>query len=101
MKKINVEGKSTELISILDTQFKGKVNFLIIVSYDKLDRAFLNYKDRCQIETCFKAMKTSGGDIEKAHLKDIQWVENLVLFIMIAFVWYCKIGIYLHRKLSL
>ena len=46
---------------------------------------------------CFKAMKSSGFDIEKTHLKNIERIEKLILLIMIAFVWCYKTGIYLHQ----
>ncbi len=46
---------------------------------------------------CFKAMKSSGFDMEKTHLQDIQRIEKLVLLIMIAFVWCYKVGIHLHQ----
>tara|TARA_R110000868_G_C10813385_1_gene758036 strand:- start:1 stop:267 length:267 start_codon:yes stop_codon:yes gene_type:complete len=42
-------------------------------------------------------MKSSGFDIEKTHLQDIQRIEKLVLLVMVAFVWCYKIGIYLHQ----
>ena len=42
-------------------------------------------------------MKSSGIDIEKTHLQDIQRIEKLVLLIMIAFVWAYNVGIYLHK----
>jgi hypothetical protein len=50
------------------------------------------------MEMCFKAMKSSGFDIEKTHLKDIQRIEKLILLVMIAFISCYKIGIYLHQK---
>ena len=46
---------------------------------------------------CFKAMKSSGFDIENTHLKDIKRIEKLVLLIMVAFVWCYKVGIYLNQ----
>ena len=46
---------------------------------------------------CFKAMKSSGFDIEKIHLQDIQRLEKLILRVMIAFVWCYEIDIYLHQ----
>ena len=49
---------------------------------------------------CFKAMKSSGFDIQKTHLTDIHRIEKLVLLIIIAFVWCHKIGIYLHLKVK-
>lgn len=75
----------------------GKPNFLIIVSFNKPDQSQAFYKQRWQIETCFRAMKSSGFDIEKTHLQDIERIEKLILLVMIAFVWCYKIGIYLNR----
>ena len=46
---------------------------------------------------CLKAMKSSGFDLEKTHLQDIQRIEKLVLLVMMAFVWCYKVGIYLHK----
>lgn len=74
----------------------GKPDFLIIVSYNKPECAQNDYKKRWQIEMCFKAMKTSGFDIEKTHLQDIDRLEKLILLVIIAFVWCYKVGIYLH-----
>jgi hypothetical protein len=42
-------------------------------------------------------MKSSGFDIEKTHLQDIQRIDKLVLLVMLAFVWCYKVGIYLHK----
>lgn len=75
----------------------GKLEFLIIVSFNKPEKAQEQYKQRWQIEMSFRAMKSSGFDIEKTHLQDIQRIEKLVLLIMIAFVWSYKVGIYLNK----
>lgn len=74
----------------------GKQDFLIIVSFNKPEKAQHDYKKRWQIEMCFKAMKSSGFDIEKTHLQDIKRIEKLILLVMIAFVWCYVVGIYLH-----
>ena len=76
----------------------NKREYLIIVSFDKPENAQELYKQRWQIEMTFKAMKSSGFDIEKTHLQDIERLEKLVLLVMIAFVWAYKVGIYLHEK---
>ncbi len=75
---------------------KGKPEFLIIISFNKPDQAQAFYKQRWQIETCFRAMKSSGFDIEKTHLQEIDRIEKLILLVMIAFVWCYKVGIYLN-----
>lgn len=74
----------------------GKPDFLILVSFNKPDKAQMAYQQRWQIEMCFKAMKSSGFDIEKTHLQDLERIEKLVLLVMIAFVWCYKAGIYYH-----
>ena len=53
-----------------------------------------------QIETCFRAMKSSGFDIEKTPLQDLKRIEKLLLLVMIAFVWCYKVGIYLHENVK-
>ena len=75
-----------------------KQEFLIIVSFNKPEKAQETYQKRWQIEMCFKAMKSSGFDIEKTHLQDIERIEKLILLVMIAFVWCYNTGIYLHQK---
>ena len=76
---------------------KTKDEFLIIISFDRPQDAGHIYKQRWQIEMCFKSFKSSGFDIEKTHLQDIQRIEKLILLVMIAFVWCYKVGIYLHQ----
>jgi hypothetical protein len=66
------------------------------VSFNKPENAQLDYQKRWQIEMSFKAMKSSGFDIEHTHLQNIQRIEKLILLVMIAFVWCYKVGIYLH-----
>jgi len=75
----------------------GKQDFLIIVSFKAPHKAKEHYKDRWQIEMCFKAMKSSGFDIENTHLQDIKRIEKLILLVMIAFAWCYKVGIYLNQ----
>jgi len=74
--------------------------FLILVSFNKPERANEYYKQRWQIEMTFKAMKSSGFDIEKTHLQNIERIEKLVLLVMIAFVWCYIAGIYLHQNIK-
>lgn len=80
---------------------KGKgLSFLIIISFNEPDNAMVYYAQRWQIETCFKAMKSSGFNIEKTHLKDIERVEKLVLLVMIAYLWCYRVGIHLDKDVK-
>ena len=74
--------------------------FLIIVSFNKPENAEEYYKLRWQIEMTFKAMKSSGFDVEKTHLTDIDRIEKLILLVMMAFVWAYKVGIYIHQNIK-
>lgn len=47
---------------------EGKAELQIIVSYNKPEKALATYKKRWQIETCFRAMKSGGFNIEDTHL---------------------------------
>lgn len=72
----------------------GKVELQIIVSFNKPEEAVSSYKERWQIETAFKAMKTGGFNIEDTHLTDIDRIERLFAVMTIAFTWAYLVGIY-------
>ena len=78
----------------------NKGEFLIIVSFNKPEKSKKYYAQRWQIEMTFRAMKSSGFDIEKTHLQDIERVEKLILLVMIAFVWCYKVGIHIHQNIK-
>ncbi len=42
------------------------------VSFVKLAQPLLNYKERWQIETMFKAIKSRGFNLEDIHLTDLK-----------------------------
>jgi len=88
-------------LSATVTQKRGqKPELLIIISYNKNEQSLLNYRERWQIETCFKAMKSSAFDIENTHLQNLDRVEKLLCLVMIAFVWCYKVGDYLDRNVT-
>jgi hypothetical protein len=78
----------------------NKGEYLILVSFTKPEKADYYYKQRWQIEMTFRAMKSSGFDIEKTHLSDTKRIEKLVLLIMVAFVWAYKVGIHIHQNIK-
>jgi hypothetical protein len=75
---------------------QGVPELQIIVSFSKPDKAQSLYKERWQIETAFKALKTSGFNIEDTHLTDIERINKLFALVLIAFVWAYKAGIFLN-----
>lgn len=97
---VKVNGEYCYLSATLSQKRGEKPELLIIISYNKNEQSFLNYKERWQIETCFKAMKSSGFDIENTHLQDIERIEKLLCLVMIAFMWCYKVGDYLDRNVK-
>jgi len=67
----------------------------IIVSFREPNKAQALYKERWQIESAFKALKTSGFNIEDTHLSDIERVSKLLSLVLIAFAWVYRVGIFL------
>jgi len=65
----------------------GKMEFLIIVSFNTLEQAMQYYKQRWQNETLFRGLKTCSFSIEDSHVTDLKRLEKLFLSAMIAFVW--------------
>jgi hypothetical protein len=72
----------------------GQPEFQFLISFNDPSKSKDCYKKRWQIETMFKALKTSGFNIEKTHLQDIERIEKLVSLVFIAFAWCYKVGIY-------
>ena len=59
-----------------------------------------NYKQRWQIETLFRGLKSSGFNLEDTHVTDLERLEKLFSLTMIAFVWCYKIGDYLDENVK-
>jgi IS4 transposase len=62
----------------------------IIASFNKPDEAHSYYKERWQIESAFKALRTSGFNIDDTHLTDLDRVEKLFALVLVAFIWLTK-----------
>ena len=77
-----------------------KNDYLILISFHKVEKSEEIYKQRWQIETCFKAIKSTGFHIEDTHLQDRNRIEKLLLLVMIAFVWAYKIGMFLDQNIK-
>jgi hypothetical protein len=92
---VRVNGQLCYLSASKILNKKGIAEFQIIVSFNRPEDAQELYKERWQIETAFKALKTSGFNIEDTHLADVERIEKLFALVLIAFTWAYKTGIYL------
>ena len=79
---------------------EGKIEYVIIVSFNKPEKALHYYKKRWQIESLFKGLKSSGFNIEVTHVTIQDRLEKLFLLTMIAFVWCYKIGDYIDKNIQ-
>ena len=78
----------------------GKPELQIVISFNKPEDALEIYKERWQIETAFRALKTSGFNIEDTHLTEIERIEKLFALVIVAFTWAYLVGDYLHRYIK-
>jgi hypothetical protein len=93
---VSVNGQLCYLSASKVKNRQGVPELQIIVSFNKPDEAESVYKERWQIETAFKALKTSGFNIEDTHLTDIDRINKLFALVLVAFVWAYKAGIFLN-----
>lgn len=77
---------------------QGRLEYLIVASWDKAHNALDIYKQRWQIETMFRAFKTAGFNLEDTHLTDYQRLDKLLMLTAIAFHWAYNTGIYEHKN---
>lgn len=87
-------------LSGMKTVGKTGIEFVIIASFCFSYDALPKYKERWQIETLFKAFKTSGFNIEDTHLKDLDRINRMLVLVSITFVWSYLTGIYRHENLE-
>jgi len=75
----------------------GKLDYLIVASFKKDADVLARYKERWQIETMFKALKSSGFNIEDTHLTNLERISKLIAIVSVAFVWAYKVGVHKDR----
>lgn len=78
----------------------SKLDFCIIVSFNKPDQALEKYKKRWQIETLFRGLKSSGFNLEDTHVTHLERLEKLIMLVMVAFVWCYKLGDYIDSNIK-
>ncbi len=78
----------------------GNDDFLILISFSKPEESLEYYKKRWQIETLFKAFKSSGFNIESTHVTDQKRLEKLLMIVMIALVWCYKVGDFIDHNIK-
>ena len=78
----------------------GKLDYLILVSFNQHDLSMDIYKKRWQIEMMFKAFKSAGFNLENTHIKDYERLDRLIKVLVIAFIWAYNVGIHLNQNVK-
>jgi hypothetical protein len=78
---------------------ENQIEYVIVASYCYNPQALDCYKVRWQIETMFKAFKTSGFNLEDTHITDLNRISKMLSLISVAFIWAYIVGIYKHESL--
>lgn len=99
-KIVRLHGQDCYLSGSKAIDRNGKMEYLILISFNKAEISQETYKKRWQVETLFRALKSSGFNIEDTHVTDLKRLEKLFLLTMIAFVWYYKIGDHIDEHIQ-
>jgi hypothetical protein len=92
---VRVNGQLCYLSASKIKNKQGTLELQIIVSFNKPDKSQSLYKERWQIESAFKALKTSGFNIEDTHLTDLERINKLLALVIFAFTWAYIAGVIL------
>ena len=73
-------------------------DYLIVVTNRNPKQALADYAQRWRIECLFKALKSSGFNLEATHLKHLERIDTLLAVVTLAFAWALKVGEFVHRQ---
>lgn len=96
----NVNGEYCYLAGARYVNRDGEAELQIIISYNKPRHSIQKYRMRWQIESAFKAMKSSGFNLEDTHLYILERVERLFAVICIALCWSYLVGLAKHYNIK-
>jgi hypothetical protein len=78
----------------------GKPELQIIISFSQPQNAQQAYKERWQVETLFRGLKSSGFNIEDTHLGDLERIEKLLTVVMMPFARAYIVGVFVDRLIK-
>lgn len=99
-KIVYINGVACYLSASVIKSKQGIPEYQFLISFNNPIKARVCYQKRWQIETMFKALKSSGFNIEKTHLSDVKRIEKLISLVFIAFLWCYLVGIFLDLNIK-
>jgi len=77
---------------------KNKLEYLILLSQEKITDVTKVYGQRWQIESMFKNMKSSGFHLEDTHLQKDKRIETLIGLIALSYTWMLVTGLIIKKN---
>jgi hypothetical protein len=87
-------------LSTSKIKHNGIPELQMIISFNEPENAQKYYRERRQIETAFRALKSSGFNIEDTYLTDLKRIEKLFSIVMLAFAWAYVVGVYINDHIK-
>jgi hypothetical protein len=78
----------------------GKTELQIFIAFNMPQNAQEAYRERWQVETLFRGIKSSGFNIEDTHLRDMDRIEKLLTLVMLAFTWAYIVGVFIDDNIK-
>jgi hypothetical protein len=75
----------------------GQVDWIIVVTNDKVTQALTEYKLRWSIEVMFQAFKNRGFRLEDTHVKEPVRLRKLIMLVALAFTICFVVGLEQHK----
>jgi hypothetical protein len=78
----------------------GQPELQIVIAFNRPQNAQQFYKERWQIETAFRGLKSGGFNIENTHLTELCRIEKLFSMVMLAFAWAYVVGVHVNNHVK-
>lgn len=97
-KIVELHGQPCYLSATKTINQDNTVELMILVSFNKPEQALVYYKQRWQVETLFRGLKSSGFNIEATHVTHLDRLEKLFSLTLIAFTWSYIVGDFINEN---
>jgi hypothetical protein len=97
-KPVFLGGELVWLSGVKRVNEQGQIEWVIVAGYRFDADSLAHYGQRWQIECLFKALKSSGFQLEATHLSDLDRIEKLLALVALTYLWAYKVGAWLQEQ---